>query len=78
MRSCVLVKTSVFTFDAGNDTVPELKEQLRASLFDRRRGCRSGSRGNRPSLQQYQFWLKDKQSYAEAEVVSSSVKAECW
>ena len=30
-------------------------------FFDRRRGCSSGSRGSRASLQQCQFWMHDKQ-----------------
>ena len=30
-------------------------------FFDRRRGCSSGSRGSRRSLQEYQFWMQDKQ-----------------
>ena len=45
-------------------------------FFDRRRGCSSGRRGSRASLQQYRFWMQNKQLLAEAQVVSSSVNAE--
>ena len=40
-------------------------------FFDRRRGCSSGSRGS-ASLQQCQFWMKDKQSYAEESIKRAS------
>ena len=44
-------------------------------FFDHRRGCSRGNRGSRASLQQYQFWMQDKQLQVEAQDVSSSVEA---